>query len=154
MALLAAAPFIEAAVAEGPELLAAAQMANDLAHRYGPKVHGAVNNLMHLGRKKKSVKHYIKGLGTKKGLKKFFTKDIRKGLSATKGFIDDVSNVGDEIAQMTQDGKKGGAVGHHANRVAQALKTGASHANRYHHMAEMYHSGAEQLVSPLKAYRF
>jgi hypothetical protein len=151
---LALAPFVEAAVAEGPQLLAASKLAVDMAHRYGPKVRGAVNNIMHMGRRKKSALAYVKGLGTKKGLHKFFTKDIRKGLQFSKSAVTNVANVANDLSNMTDSGRQGGQLGAYGHKVAQAMRVGASHASRYHNMAEKYHSRAEQLVSPLKAYRY
>jgi hypothetical protein len=151
---LAAAPLLATAVSEGPQILAAAQLAGDMAMRYGPKVSGSVNQILHMGRKKKSAVSYVKGLGTRKGLKRFFTKDLKKGLGVTQSVIQDVANVSNELSNMTDSGRQGGALGANAYKVSQAMRMGAASANRYHNMAEKYHSHAEQLVSPLKAYRY
>jgi hypothetical protein len=152
MAVAAAIPLVEAAIAEAPQILAAGQMASELATKYGPKVKGAVNHLFHMGRKKKSMASYIKKLGTQKGLKQFITRDIGKAIRGGGKAIANVGAFSNEVANMT--GGMTGGVGGHANKVAQAVSGGASQAKRYHEIAESYHDSGKALVSPLKAYRF
>jgi hypothetical protein len=154
MAMAAAVPLVEAAMAEAPNILAAASMANELATKYGPKVSGAVNHLFDLGRKRKSAATYLKGLGTKKGLKRFITKDLGRGLKQSGQVIGEVAHFANDVNDMTQGGEKGGLVGQHANKIASAIGKGANHATRYHQLAEGYHDQGKSLVSPLKAYRF
>ena len=154
MAVAAAAPLMEAAITQAPNILAAAQMAGELASKYGPKISGAVNNLFHMGRKRKSATSYLKNLGTRKGLKRFITRDLGRGLKKSGKVISHVGTYANEVANMTGQGSQGGAVSHHANKIARAVGMGASHAGRYHQLAEKYHDKGQQLASPLKAYRF
>ncbi len=154
MAVAAVVPLLEAAVANAPQILAAANMASELASKFGPKVLGAVNHLHHLGRKKKSAFSYLKKLGTPKGLKKFITRDLGKAIAGGGKVIAHVGSYGNQISNITGQGSQGGAVRTHAHKIAQAINVGAKHATRYHQIAEHYHTQAESMVSPLKAYRF
>ena len=149
MAFAAAIPMIESGIAAAPEILNAAAMAAELAQKYGPKVKGAVNFLMHSGRKKKSAMAYLKNLGTKQGLEKFIKKDLGKGLRKTGSFIEGAGEFATDVAHFTNEGQSGGVLGEHAHKIGSLVGGAAKEAGRYHHLAEQYHDQGQALISPL-----
>lgn len=153
MAVAAAVPLVEAAIAAAPNVLAAASMASELAEKFGPKVKGAVNHLFRLGRKKRSAAAYLRKLGTKKGLKHFITRDIGKGLRAGGKSIAHIGAYANEVSNMTNQGNVGGAVGAHAHKMAKIVGGGANRATRYHEIAEGYNDHVQDMVTPLRKYR-
>ena len=150
MAVALAVPIVEAAIANAPTILAAGTMAMELAEKYGPKVKGAVNHLFRLSRKKKSAKAWLRGLGTRKGLKQFITKDLGKVMKGAGRLVNEATNMTDDFKGLAATGVGGEKMKHLASMAGK----GAMHANRYYETAEKYHTAGSKLASPLKAYRF
>jgi hypothetical protein len=154
MAVAAVPALLEAAAANAPQILSAAQMGAELASRYGPKVKGAVNHLFRMGRKKKTAISYLKKLRTTKGLHKFVTKDMGKALHMSGQAISRIAEGGRMLGAMAGQKRDAGGMSKAGIHISSALEKAARVGKRYHHMAELYHERGRDLISPLNAYRF
>lgn len=146
-ALGTAAPYINAAMG-----------VDFLGRKYGSKLKGLANNVLNIRGKAKSAKHYIKKLGTGKGLKKFVTKDIPKAAKKASKFIESgklLEGVRDVAADIGTVGNIASSLGHEelgkniSNIGSQVQSTG----EHYHDVLNQYNEAGKEAVHQFKERR-
>lgn len=154
-AALAAAPaIIEAGMTYGPAAYQAAQLSHHLYKKYKPGVKRVANHVFSK-HKRKSALNYARGLGTKKGLHKFVSKDLGRAAGATSKYIKSgkalkaAQGVSHDLSRMVDIANP-----YLEDDQYQAMKSGLKsfdkHASHYHQIAEKYNEHGDKIQNMFK----
>ncbi len=155
MAALAIPAAIEAGMTYGPMAIQGAQLGHHLYKKYKPGVKRVANHVFSRD-KRKSALNYTKGLGTKKGLHKFITKDLGKAAGATSEYIKsgkalkhatgvthDLGRIVDVANPLLKD--------EDYDYLKKGLKTADKHISHYHQLAEKYNEKGDKIQEMYKS---